>query len=307
MSGKENDNPQEQQAGLASVGARLAEVRSQQQRSMESIASELRLPPEIVRAIETGDEAKLPAATFLRGYVKSYARVLGIDDAPLTAQLPSIEGQRPAALKRVGMRRPGVSLPVGKWLVSVSLLAAVALMVIYGVPTVERLWSVRTEEPVSDQLQLPTSPTGEETDMLELPESDAVPAQLPVPATAVEPAAATQESGEADEAPLSERPPVAAEAVEQEVSPAPQDQPAVAGPAVVKMRFIEDSWVEMEAHGRKLVVGTQPAGSERTVRAEPPIQLLLGNAPGVELTYRGERVDMTPHQRGKVARLTLEN
>ena len=73
------------------------------------------------------------------------------------------------------------------------------------------------------------------------------------------------------------------------------------------MRFSEDSWVEMESHGRKLVVGTQYAGSERTVRAEPPIQILLGNAPGVELVYRGKVVDITPYQRGKVARLILED
>ena len=83
--------------------------------------------------------------------------------------------------------------------------------------------------------------------------------------------------------------------------------PQTAGPAVIKMRFREDSWVEMEANGRKLVVGTQPAGSERTVRAEPPIQLLLGNAPGVEITYRGQAVDVASYQRGKVARLTLDD
>jgi cytoskeleton protein RodZ len=95
-------------------------------------------------------------------------------------------------------------------------------------------------------------------------------------------------------------------AVEKPVEPEPVTQ-ETAGPALIQMRFSEDSWVEMESHGRKLVVGTQYAGSERTVRAKPPIQILLGNAPGVELVYRGEVVDITPYQRGKVARLTLED
>jgi len=73
------------------------------------------------------------------------------------------------------------------------------------------------------------------------------------------------------------------------------------------MRFNEDSWVEMESNGRKLVSGTQPAGSERSVRAEPPISILLDNAPGVEIEYRGSPVDIAPSTRGKVARLVLED
>jgi cytoskeleton protein RodZ len=89
----------------------------------------------------------------------------------------------------------------------------------------------------------------------------------------------------------------------QEVPPAAD----TAGPAMITLRFSEDSWVEMESHGRKLVVGTQTAGSERSVRAEPPISVLLGNAPGVTLEYRGKPVDLQRYQRGNVARLILED
>jgi hypothetical protein len=34
---------------------------------------------------------------------------------------------------------------------------------------------------------------------------------------------------------------------------------------------------------------------------------LLGNAPAVKLEYRGKAVDLAPYQRGKVARLVLED
>jgi cytoskeleton protein RodZ len=120
--------------------------------------------------------------------------------------------------------------------------------------------------------------------------------------------------------------------VQDELSPEPADEPAEAvgvpdesapaatsheppapvadeGPelATITLRFSEDSWVEMESNGRKLVVGIQAAGSERTVRASPPVQVLLGNAPGVELQYRGKAVDLKPHRRGNVARLVLED
>ena len=115
------------------------------------------------------------------------------------------------------------------------------------------------------------------------------------------------EAGEKEQSEQKQAADVVAEADEETPSEPREAVPQTTGPAVIKLRFLEDSWVEMEANGRKLVVGTQPAGSERTVRAEPPIQILLGNAPGVELTYRGKTVDIATYQRGKVARLTLDD
>ncbi len=320
MSDREADTNQERQFGLTSVGATLAAVREEQQRSLESVAADLHLQPEIVRAIENGDEAKVPAQTFLRGYVRSYARLLGLDDTSLTAQLPLVNEYRPAPLKRVGMRRSGVSLPRMKWLVWILLLAALAVMIIYGVPAVERLWSQRSSEPVSDQLQLPLagseeSPESAETVLLpapdELPvgEEPVISAEVPETVQSVVGGALVgqPESDEEKQSEPKQTISVEAEADKEKSPESRKPAPQAAGPAVIQMRFIEDSWVEMEANGRKLVVGVQPAGSERTVRAEPPIQILLGNAPGVEITYRGEAVDITSHQRGKVARLTLDD
>jgi len=320
------EEEQTQLDGLAAVGSRLAKVREQQQRTVESVASDLHLRLEVVRAIENGDEAQLPAATFLRGYVKAYARLLEIDDAALVARLPATAENNPEPLKRVGMRRrrTGISLPAGKWFIWSLVLAGLVFLVVFGAPVLERLWtSTGSSEVASDQLQLPQAESGEENEsgLLALPETP-----LPIERGLVEQEAVEQEAVEQEAV---EQEAVEQEAVEQEtvvttgqesvVQPA-AEQTAVekplepepvtqetAGPALIQMRFSEDSWVEMEAHGRKLVVGTQYAGSERTVRAEPPILILLGNAPGVELVYRGEVVDITPYQRGKVARLTLED
>ena len=320
MNDREADTNQERQVGLTSVGITLAAAREEQQRSLESVAADLHLQPEVVRAIENGDEAKVPAPTFLRGYVRSYARLLGLDDTSLTAQLPLLNEYRPVPLKRVGMRRSGVSLPRMKWLVWILLLAALAVMIIYGVPAVERLWSQRSSEPVSDQLQLPLagseeSPESAETVLLpapdELPvgEEPVISAEVPETVQSVVGGALVgqPESDEEKQSEPKQTISVEAEADKEKSPESRKPAPQAAGPAVIQMRFLEDSWVEMEANGRKLVVGVQPAGSERTVRAEPPIQILLGNAPGVEITYRGEAVDITSHQRGKVARLTLDD
>jgi len=269
-------------------------------------------------------------ATFLRGYVRSYARLLGLDDTFLTAQLPVLDEYRLAPLKRVGMRRAGVSLPRGKWFVWTLGLAALAVIIIYGVPALERLWSQRISEAESDQLQLPSaeseeSPESAESVLLPAPAESPVGEESLIEAEEAEAEEAEAEVGEAVQPGIGgvlvdqsdtdeEKQPeakqaldVEAEADKEKPSDSSKAVPQPAGPAVIQMRFLEDSWVEMEANGRKLVVGVQPAGSERTVRAEPPIQILLGNAPGVELTYRGEAVDIASYQRGKVARLTLDD
>jgi cytoskeleton protein RodZ len=292
-----------QQDGLAAVGVKLAHAREQQQLKLESVASDLHLRPEVVRALERGDEAQLPSQPFVRGYIKSYARVLGLDEAALLAQLPRVGEHTPVPLKRVGMRqRKTVSLAGGKFLVWGLLLGSLIVVTGYGVPALQRLWSARTAEPVADQLLIPLPGYGDDAaQQPEPPETEEPEAQteIPLEAPAGEPVA-VEELVEGDVAALAGT----------EIEPPAEAQPAseeTAGPAVVQLRFVEDSWVEMEANGRKLVVGTQRAGTERTVRVEPPVYLLLGNAPGVEVIFRGKPVDVGSHQRGKVARLTLED
>jgi cytoskeleton protein RodZ len=292
-----------QQGGLAAVGVELAAERKRQQLQLESVASDLHLRPEVVRAIETGDEAHLPSQAFVRGYVKSYARLLGLDETALLGHLPQPGADSPAPLKRVGIRqRRRVPLAGGRYLIWGLLVLSLALVTVYAVPALQRIWTARTTEPVSDELVIPLPGYADEVD-----QSDD----------------AAQQQGPDDDASLSRALPgddVTAQeqsvAAHAELLPEPQQESqsevqqvpeAQVGPAVVQLKFLEDSWVEMEAHGRKLVVGTQRAGSERTVRAEPPVHLLLGNAPGVEVVFRGKPVKLKSHQRGKVARITLDD
>ena len=49
-----------------------------------------------------------------------------------------------------------------------------------------------------------------------------------------------------------------------------------------------------------------PAGTEQRVQGRPPFSLVVGNARGVRLSYNGRAIDLAPHTRVEVARLTLE-
>jgi cytoskeleton protein RodZ len=294
-------NP-EKHTGLEVVGNRLASARRQQQLDLKAVASQMHLSGDVVAALEAGDESALPAMTFVRGYIKAYARLLGLDEKQILDLIPAGESYRPAPLKAVGMRSPRRRKPSGKWLFWLTGVLAVAAVLVYGVPVVERLWN-RSAEPAqsADENALPLP--AEESRGLQPMELPTPPEEATEPPPPEEPAVIPEsEFDTGGEAP----------AVEAEAPPLPEQGEARAaaettGPALITLRFTEDSWVEMESHGRKLVVGTQTAGTERSVRAEPPVQILLGNAPAVEVEYRGKSVDMKRYQRGKVARLVLED
>ncbi len=295
--------------GLQAIGKRLAEARQQQQLELGAAASRLHLSVEVLQALEQGRREALPAMTFVRGYIKSYARLLGLDEQQILTLLPQSESYRPAPLRPVGMGRARRPRPYGKWLFWLVVLATLAGVASYVVPRLEQLWSRSQSAPEDGALQLPLG--------------DQASPQSPNVAFETEPDSPGEEPQEPAVVPEEEEPAPPSPPAPTVVDVAPPSAPAAAtpasavaepvattdisSPAMVTLRFREDSWVEMESHGRKLVVGIQTAGSQRSVRAEPPIHVLLGNAPGVELDYRGKSVDLKPHQRGKVARLTLED
>lgn len=65
---------------LASFGALLRERRIRKGLSEESVAAELKITSRLVKAIEDGDKTALPHAVYARGFLRSYARLLSVDD-----------------------------------------------------------------------------------------------------------------------------------------------------------------------------------------------------------------------------------
>lgn len=73
-------------------GEALRRAREQQQLSLEQVADKLNLLPGKVRALESDDYAALPGATFIKGYIRSYARLLKIPSEDLIASYEQASG-----------------------------------------------------------------------------------------------------------------------------------------------------------------------------------------------------------------------
>ena len=80
------------------------------------------------------------------------------------------------------------------------------------------------------------------------------------------------------------------------------------GPARrLHFHFTGDSWVEVrDASGKVLFQKLNAAGTEAQVAGRAPLQVVVGNAPEVEMTLDGKPFDLDPHTSVAVARFTLE-
>jgi cytoskeleton protein RodZ len=266
------------EAQAAGVGAELTRAREALGLSVDDIAQQLKFAPRQIEALEGERYQDLPAGTFARGMLRAYARLLKLDAEALVGRVAQrvAAPDNTAAVASVhraipitdSARRSNLTYAA----LSVALLAVIAAVVIE--------W----QQERSRAARLTFVPAAQ------APQAAAEPARGPVAS-----AAASSIVTPPTLAPMAEG---AAEA-----SPAA----AAAGSRRLVLRFERESWVEVRGRGGKLLLSQlNAAGTARQVDGEPPFQLIIGNAQHVRLTYGEQPVDLAPHVKVEVARLTLE-
>ena len=122
-------------AASATAGDWLRAAREAEGWSIDVVAQQLKLAPRQVKAIEDGNYAELPGRTFIRGFVRNYARLLRLDPEAVVAALPGVEAAPALEGPAIGSTsRPMGELPVtqasrggswSRWAIPVALIAAV--------------------------------------------------------------------------------------------------------------------------------------------------------------------------------------
>lgn len=127
------------------------------------------------------------------------------------------------------------------------------------------------------------------------------PIEQTAPAAAAAPAAL---SGAADATAAQTVPPPST----AEAAPVPAAQtPAPDGLERLAFSFDQEAWVEVrDASGEIIFSRINKAGSTQEVQGKGPFAVVVGNAPAVKLSYNGRPVDLAPHTKVSVARLTLQ-
>ena len=319
MSGTSSENLAAVTEATSSPGTRLRRAREARGESVNEVAFALKLSPRQVEALEHDDFGALPGMAFVRGFMRNYARYLGLDAAPLLDAVQRLAGPGSPDLSPirnadgdlpVGGRRRSGSFPAG--LVVLILLAMLATGWYFDWFRTESAPSAETVvEPAPSFAPAPSQP-------IVPPQSSMQPAPAPVAEPAVPTAPAQVEAPAAGS--VAEAQPAAAapgtEPVQTDAQPlapaAGVAAPAAPEPAVaasggqLSFRFGADSWIEVrDASGTILHSGTNRAGSTRSVQGTAPFTLVVGNAASVTLEHDGKPVDLAGHIRGSVARLTL--
>lgn len=297
--GSDETSGQAPGAQPSGVGEILAQARLATGLSVEDIARQLRFGVRQIQALEAGRLDQLPGATFVRGIVRSYARLLKLDAAPLIEQL---EGKFdvPDANRLATLFRQPVPFSDGaRQSNMVYGLVTLGVLVIAGLLAYQ--WWYRDKTPAQPKVEA-TAPSQTVIEQPVAAEVASAPQTAPIAPQA--PLAAAPQASKAASAPSTPR---AAPAAQVQAPPAPANAPVARGKRRVEFEFEEESWLEVtNGLGQVITSHLNLPGSRRVIDAIPPLTIVIGNAQHVTVFYKDKPIDLKPYIKVEVARLVLE-
>ena len=311
-----------------STGARLRNAREQLGLSQQAVAERLCLKVSTVRDIEEDKAPADLASTFLRGYIRSYARLVHIPEEEL---LPMMAKQAPIRAAKVA---PMQSFSLGKrrkkrdgWLMSFTWLILFVVIGLSGAwwwqdhkAQQEEITSMadqstsdlNSSDNGSQSIPLDTSSANNAPDTTAANANSAPVDTSTAPAPSAPAATPAPVDNNAVVAPSQANVDTAATApaAPAPTSALPTDQANAATTASAQdlvMNFSADCWLEVsDATGKKLFSGLQRKGGNLNLSGQAPYKLKIGAPAAVQIQYLGKPVDLSRFIRtNQVARLTL--
>jgi len=303
-------------ASSRTLGQTLASERERQGLSRSDAAQRLHMSAYQIEALETGDYSRLPRGTFLRGFVRNYAKVLGLVADEALALLPehAPRDQKP------GIVVPTQNIrfdPIGDRLQNPYVKAATLALVALAIGFAAMYWwlFIKPTPPgaagrKATETQVAVAAPAAQSESIA--KALAMPAQ-PATAEAAKPEAAKIEPAKPEtakpEPPKPEPPKLNAKLPAPPAAVPVQAQVLKVGAdgKVLKLVFKGSSWVEIrDSKGKILLSRLNPAGSEAEVSGKPPFNVIVGNAPEVQVFYNDHEFDLEPHTKVAVARFIVE-
>ncbi|ENK9283259.1 cytoskeleton protein RodZ [Escherichia albertii] len=311
------------------TGARLRNAREQLGLSLQAVAERLCLKVSTVRDIEEDKAPADLASTFLRGYIRSYARLVHIPEEEL---LPGLEKQAPLRAAKVA---PMQSFSLGKrrkkrdgWLMTITWLVLFVAIGLSGAwwwqdhkAQQEEITTMADQSSAelnnSQSVPLDTSTTADQA--TDTPPADTTAANTQAPATTtpapvVDPqqnAVVPPSQANVDTAATTTPAVPVTTTTPETAAPLLTDQAGVTTPAAdpnaLVMNFTADCWLEVtDATGKKLFSGMQRKDGNLNLVGQAPYKLKIGAPAAVQIQYQGKPVDLSRFIRtNQVARLTV--
>lgn len=338
-------HPEVVAANRVNPGETLRQARESNGWSLAEVALKLNLTTTSLSNLEAGAFDKLPGHTFARGYIRAYAKLLGMDQAVLVQQFDQSTGTDSQGSNVHSLGR--IEEPVR---VSHTILRIVSLLLLVAVIGGGFVWwqdqtSMRTKDLIGlapEHVEVEGADGTTQIHPLDEPEDQAVvegqteggtalalpqaeaPAEAPEQAQVTAPAAPAAPTTPvapahtpapvvaapvtpAAPAPAAPAAPVPAVAAPvAAAAPAPAAATPVAGQGQVQVQFTSDCWTQVtDGSGKVLFSGLKRKGDSLAVNGKPPFSVRLGFARGAQVSYNGQPVDVAPFTSGETARLKL--
>ncbi|SUB83399.1 Cytoskeleton protein rodZ [Pragia fontium] len=313
-----NTDAQKEQTPLAEIGLRLSEARNALNLSQQVVAEQLRLKVTTVRELEAGLNPLDLAPTFIRGYIRSYARLVHIPEDELIALLPKAQVEKNIVESN---RIKGFTLSKGRkkldrWLTLFTWLIIFVVLGLTGAWWWESHKAQQSDITASsnglvNQILIPT--TQPETTPAPVPTPTANSASQTQTSTTAAPdaTAATPSTVNSNQTANQSVTPTLEQAVAAQVAES-QAATGVMAPQVqdgndIYMTFTADCWVEViDSRGKNLYSGLQRKGGKLSLTGQAPYRVKLGAPAGIDIIYKGKQVDLSQYRNSnRTARLTL--
>ena len=258
---------------MPSFGAKLKQEREQRGVTLDEISSSTKIGTRMLHALEEDHFEQLPGGIFNKGFIRAYARCVGLDEDQAVADYLAFtngttepEGQAKSGVvaptieeREEVEREPGVALPWGR--------IAVVLLVIALVFTGWGFYSRRTTKlgrTMKNTSALPAAASNAtETSRSPARKIDSVPAS---------------------------KSPAMLKVSSPAVAVSPKTPSAAPAPLALKINLHEDSWISITADGKESTRGTLTAPALRSVRAANEIVVKTGNAAAVDFDFNGKKI-----------------
>ncbi|HKU66376.1 MAG TPA: RodZ domain-containing protein [Candidatus Baltobacteraceae bacterium] len=234
-----------------SLGERFRAAREQRGLTLSDVAEHVRIRSVYLAAIEEENWKAIGAPVYIRGFLRTYARFLGLDPEEAVSQFNALAGTAaapaagPAHPSKYEARQQGGSLAPLIWVAGIIALALVGFVIYLAV----------------------TPPRGSGQ----------------VAATSGGPTAPSLTNGSATAMPMSPRPSGPASA---SASPSPAPLPQT---RTLAIHLTAPSWLRVTVDGNVSIEGTFPAGTTKSFHGKTAL-VRVGNAGGVEITVDGKTV-----------------
>jgi cytoskeleton protein RodZ len=308
-------------------GKRLRERREGNHLSREEVAHHLRLDEQLIKALEDDDYTRLPSPAYICGYLRSYARLLKLPEDQIVQAYSRGEQIQSALIPEsvsILPKKAVLNFAIVKTIVMIIVIILIAGILYLLVDKFDLFNSeLRSQQRSALKIPMPpqsvpqsakdatTAPVEEVQPITKnaqvgqtvapvpakVENSQPIIEQLPTPKTKIP--EMPSETADTPVTPAKTQPSrttTATPAQEQkDTSPAPQTQ-------TLRMHFREDSWAEVTDNtGKRLIYQLVEKNADLNLDGEPPFTILLGNAPEVQVFFKGQEFDHAKYHRGEIA------